>query len=65
MCRLHRSASSSTDAKTKIFSNWRTVREIVTPGDVNGGGKGGLIVRRAGTGDIPQLVRVQPADHTG
>lgn len=40
---LHRSASSSTYAKTRIFSAWNTVRAIVTPGDVTGDGKPDLL----------------------
>ncbi|MEV0775820.1 trypsin-like serine protease [Streptomyces sp. NPDC050428] len=40
---LHRSVSSSTYAKTKLFSNWKTVRAIVAPGDVNGDGKGDIV----------------------
>ncbi|MFC8076463.1 trypsin-like serine protease [Streptomyces sp. NPDC057307] len=40
---LHRSVSSATYVKTKMFSNWKTVRAIVTPGDVNGDGKGDLL----------------------
>ncbi|MFD7967624.1 trypsin-like serine protease [Streptomyces clavifer] len=48
---LHRSATSSTYAKTKIFSNWKTVRAIVAPGDVNGGGKGDILAVTS-TGDL-------------
>ncbi|MFE3586621.1 trypsin-like serine protease [Streptomyces niveus] len=40
---LHRSVSSATYVKTKIFSNWKTVRAIVAPGDVNGDGKGDIV----------------------
>ncbi|MET4922819.1 trypsin-like serine protease [Streptomyces sp. PSRA5] len=47
---LHRSVSSSTYVKTKIFSNWKTVRAIVAPGDVNGDGKGDIVsVNSAGS----------------
>ncbi|MEV0137989.1 trypsin-like serine protease [Streptomyces globisporus] len=48
---LHRSASSSTYAKTKIFSNWKTVRAIVAPGDVNNDGKGDILAVTS-TGDL-------------
>lgn len=40
---LHRSASSATYAKTKLYSDWKTVRAIVTPGDVSGDGKPDLL----------------------
>ncbi|WP_329035814.1 trypsin-like serine protease [Streptomyces sp. NBC_01725] len=47
---LHRSVSSATYVKTKLFSNWKTVRAIVAPGDVNGDGKGDIVsVTSAGT----------------
>ncbi|WP_330173616.1 trypsin-like serine protease [Streptomyces sp. NBC_01498] len=47
---LHRSVSSATYVKTKMFSNWKTVRAIVAPGDVNGDGKGDILsVTSAGT----------------
>ncbi|MCP3816938.1 trypsin-like serine protease [Streptomyces sp. A3M-1-3] len=48
---IHRSVSSSTYVSTKIFSNWKTVRAIVAPGDVNGDGKGDLLAVSA-TGDL-------------
>ncbi|MEV0007877.1 trypsin-like serine protease [Streptomyces sp. NPDC051840] len=48
---LHRSATSSTYAKTKMFSGWKTVRAIVTPGDVNNDGKGDLLAVTS-TGDL-------------
>ncbi|MFB8028084.1 trypsin-like serine protease [Streptomyces sp. NPDC056465] len=48
---LHRSASSSTYAKTKMFSGWKTVRAIVAPGDVNNDGKGDVLAVTS-TGDL-------------
>ncbi|GAA1351379.1 trypsin-like serine protease [Streptomyces beijiangensis] len=48
---LHRSASSATYAKTKLFSNWKTVRAIAAPGDVNGDGKGDIVAVTS-TGDL-------------
>ncbi|WP_405794709.1 trypsin-like serine protease [Streptomyces sp. NBC_01506] len=40
---LHRSATSSTYVKTKIFGDWKTFRTIVTPGDVTGDGHPDLL----------------------
>ncbi|MFJ4120672.1 trypsin-like serine protease [[Kitasatospora] papulosa] len=48
---LHRSATSATYAKTKMFSNWKTVRAIVAPGDVNNDGKGDILAVTS-TGDL-------------
>ncbi|MFF5894669.1 trypsin-like serine protease [Streptomyces argenteolus] len=48
---LHRSATSSTYAKTKMFSGWKTVRAIVAPGDVNNDGKGDVLAVTS-TGDL-------------
>ena len=48
---LHRSASSATYARTKMFSGWKTVRAIVAPGDVNNDGKGDLLAVTS-TGDL-------------
>ncbi|MEU2676478.1 trypsin-like serine protease [Streptomyces sp. NPDC007107] len=48
---LHRSASSSTYARTKMFSGWKTVRAIVAPGDVNNDGKGDVLAVTS-TGDL-------------
>ncbi|NGO76467.1 trypsin-like serine protease [Streptomyces sp. YC504] len=48
---LHRSVSSSTYAKTKIFSSWKTVRAFAAPGDVNGDGKGDIVAVTS-TGDL-------------
>ncbi|MGW4230481.1 trypsin-like serine protease [Streptomyces sp. NPDC004980] len=48
---LHRSASSATYVKTKMFSGWKTVRAIVAPGDVNNDGKGDILAVTS-TGDL-------------
>ncbi|MFD3482387.1 trypsin-like serine protease [Streptomyces sp. NPDC058665] len=57
---LHRSASSATYVKTKIFSGWKTFRAIVTPGDVNGDGKPDLVAV-ASTGQL----RLYPGQGNG
>ncbi|AQU66547.1 trypsin-like serine protease [Streptomyces niveus] len=48
---LHRSATSSTYVKTRIFSSWNTFRAIVTPGDVTGDGNPDLLAV-ASTGQL-------------
>ncbi|MER7171758.1 trypsin-like serine protease [Streptomyces mesophilus] len=48
---LHRSVSSSTYVKTKIFSSWKTVRAFAAPGDVNSDGKGDIVAVTS-TGDL-------------
>ncbi|MFC8828326.1 trypsin-like serine protease [Streptomyces sp. NPDC057137] len=57
---LHRSASSATYVKTKVFSDWKTFRAIVTPGDVTGDGRPDLLAV-ASTGQL----RLYPGQGNG